>query len=290
MYSSEKALDVARQVISSIVLRKPHRNAERVIPNIYGSVSYTLLFNHEPVSISIDATVTEYPAFCCFLWDESHQVYYNGPRDWWTGSWLSGNSPELRALIEKYDIGLNRPIYFDDELLIERYFTAIAEEFREYQPPDYEMIAGWLNCLFLELRRVQCYGNRAQFRIPPPFLEVRNYLELNLDNPEVTLCHAANHVHLEPSYLSRSFRKYFGISPINYLISRRLSMAAQYLKKTDLPVQEIAAAVGYRELFHFSKIFKKHFGISPAGFRKNTGGISPAAEDGLPSDEPRGMT
>ncbi len=64
------------------------------------------------------------------------------------------------------------------------------------------------------------------------------------------------------------FKQLTGMSTKDYLISFRMSKAHELLKSTGLPVEAIAASVGYHDQFHFSKEFKKVVGQSPSEYRK----------------------
>ena len=72
---------------------------------------------------------------------------------------------------------------------------------------------------------------------------------------------------MSPSYFCTQFKKWFGLSPIDYLIQYRMLHAAHLLADNNLMVSEIALRVGYNDPFLFSKMFKKHFGQSPRAMR-----------------------
>ena len=59
----------------------------------------------------------------------------------------------------------------------------------------------------------------------------------------------------------------YGVSPIDYMVSRRIGEAQNLLNTTSLSVAEIAEAVGYADKNYFARIFRKRAGISPIDFR-----------------------
>lgn len=69
-------------------------------------------------------------------------------------------------------------------------------------------------------------------------------------------------------YLSRSFKKYMGITVMEYINMLRLEQACELLVKTDLGVGEIAENCGYVNKSHFSTLFKRNMGVAPLSFRK----------------------
>ena len=71
-----------------------------------------------------------------------------------------------------------------------------------------------------------------------------------------------------PSYFSRYFKRYMGMSPIRYINEHKMSLAKHLVSTTERPIKEIAAQLGFADQFGFSKKFKACFGSSPSEFRK----------------------
>ncbi len=72
---------------------------------------------------------------------------------------------------------------------------------------------------------------------------------------------------LSQAYFSREFRRTFGESPHQYLLTRRLERAASLLRSTDRPVTEICFAVGLNSLGSFTTSFGRVFGLRPLAYR-----------------------
>ena len=72
---------------------------------------------------------------------------------------------------------------------------------------------------------------------------------------------------LSKSSLTDRFRRQIGTSPMNYLKSRRLHVAADRLIDSRAPVSAVALESGYESESAFSRAFKKEFGQSPAAYR-----------------------
>ena len=71
------------------------------------------------------------------------------------------------------------------------------------------------------------------------------------------------------AYAARLFKRCTGLGVREYAKEKRLSMAAERLKITNLPVKVIAAEFGYQSLPHFTRRFKEQFRLSPTEFRKS---------------------
>ncbi len=91
----------------------------------------------------------------------------------------------------------------------------------------------------------------------------------------ITLQQLADLAHLSPAYFSSTFRRYMGLSPIQYLQRVRLARAKALLADERLSVAAVAAAIGFHDPFYFSRAFRRGEGISPTHYRraKNSAGI-----------------
>jgi iron complex transport system substrate-binding protein len=69
--------------------------------------------------------------------------------------------------------------------------------------------------------------------------------------------------------LQRLFKSHYHMSPLEYMIQVRMEHAKGMLLNTQASIKEIAEAVGYTDVYHFSRYFKKHTGASPVQFRRD---------------------
>ncbi len=68
-------------------------------------------------------------------------------------------------------------------------------------------------------------------------------------------------------HFARVFKSFTGMRPEEFIIRARIDRARQLLHQSTLTVSEIAAALGYADVFFFSRQFKQRAGISPTRFR-----------------------
>lgn len=102
----------------------------------------------------------------------------------------------------------------------------------------------------------------------PPTLaaKVLRYLDQNY-NQDIDLKALEQMFFLSASHISREFRNEYHISPINYVIDKRLSEAKWLLVTTDISVQEISLQMGYENVYYFIRLFTKRVGFSPVDYR-----------------------
>src|SRR4051795_8783165 len=72
---------------------------------------------------------------------------------------------------------------------------------------------------------------------------------------------------LSEAHFSREFRRAFGESPHQYLLTRRLERAAALLRTTDRCVADICMTVGLRSVGSFTTSFGRAYGQSPTEYR-----------------------
>ena len=77
----------------------------------------------------------------------------------------------------------------------------------------------------------------------------------------------ARAAHLSPAHFSREFRRAFGETPHQYLLTRRLERAAALLRHTDRTVADICLTVGLHSIGSFTTSFGRAYGVSPTAYR-----------------------
>jgi AraC-like DNA-binding protein len=72
---------------------------------------------------------------------------------------------------------------------------------------------------------------------------------------------------VSPAHFSRQFRRTFGETPHQYLLTRRLERAAELLRNTDRSVADICMTVGLQSVGSFTTSFRRVYGRSPTEYR-----------------------
>ena len=78
-------------------------------------------------------------------------------------------------------------------------------------------------------------------------------------------------------HLSHTFQREYGISPISYLITRRIREGRHMLENTSYSLSQIAHSIGFSSPSYFSQSFRKAEGMSPAEYRKRARASQAAA-------------
>jgi AraC-like DNA-binding protein len=98
-------------------------------------------------------------------------------------------------------------------------------------------------------------------------LRAKDLIDARYRDP-LDVAEVAQAAHLSPAHFSREFKRAFGETPHQYLLTRRLERAAALLRNTDWSVTEVCLGVGLRSLGSFTTSFTRTFGISPTAYRQ----------------------
>lgn len=99
--------------------------------------------------------------------------------------------------------------------------------------------------------------------------QINNYIRANYNQP-ISLKDLADKLYLSHGYLSRFFKRNYGMSFAEYLTNIRLFHAVDELLYTSTPITRIAYDNGFASVAVFNKVFKAVYGETPSAFRKKS--------------------
>ena len=91
------------------------------------------------------------------------------------------------------------------------------------------------------------------------------------DNVPQSVQRLAQRLGVSDRHVRRIFESRFGISPLQYLQTRRLLSAKHWLTDTRLPVHQIATLSGFASVRRFNAVFSEHYQLNPSALRRNAG-------------------
>jgi len=111
--------------------------------------------------------------------------------------------------------------------------------------------------------RSRCYSNKAQIET---VIGTRHYINNNFDK-ELNL-NLLSHIRFTSKFhLLRIFKKYYGLTPKQFLTDKRIEKAKEYLKD-GMNITETCFATGFESPSSFSTLFKSRTGLTPTEFQK----------------------
>ncbi len=232
-----------------------------------GRRDYLMMLFHQPVAAgtSPNPPLQDFPD-TFMIWPPGKPQYYGHPTERFTHSWIHCDGRRVRTILRRTRLPVLKPFAVADPSRFQQTMLEIHTELVSYVRPDPIIIGNLLENSLQHLARTRV-GSVAAPRVPENLLAVRRFIGTAPSAP-VTLTDLAAMAGMSVPHFSAMFRKTFGLPPMECLIRHRLHHAARLLDNRNLTISEIAAEVGYGDIFHFSKMFKKHFGVSPSDLRK----------------------
>ena len=185
----------------------------------------------------------------------------------WEYAWVEFDGLKAKESLEMAGLTMDSPIYHpgarDLSLELKNEMLYIAQH--SDQSPFHLIGHLYLMLDYLtrsSSKRLIQTGKIRDFYIK----EAISFIEQNFQN-DISVEDIAGFCNLNRSYFGKIFRDTLGKSPQEFLISYRMSKAAELLKLTELSVGDISSAVGYLNQLHFSRAFKKIYGTSPRQWR-----------------------
>jgi AraC-like DNA-binding protein len=140
-----------------------------------------------------------------------------------------------------------------------------------------------LNVRNLLIRYLLDVAHSAEFedqgQISPEILEVMRFVRENLDR-NYMLEDLASRVALSVSRFKARFKEEVGVPPADYVARQKVSRAMDLLRKTGMPITQIATSLGYSSSQYFATAFRRYTGKTPSLARREAyaAGTAPAAD------------
>lgn len=96
---------------------------------------------------------------------------------------------------------------------------------------------------------------------------IKSYIDSNY-NEDIKLEDLSSMAYMNKFHLISEFKQSYRITPIEYLILKRVEVAKNLLISTNHTMEEISAIVGFNSQSYFNQVFKKKVGQTPSQFRR----------------------
>lgn len=153
---------------------------------------------------------------------------------------------------------------------IQLYLRTMLREM-ETKQPGYEIICrNLLDVIFVRLMRrmnVPKLSADVHQSVGRVSKVVQRYIDLHYKET-LTLDDLSCVAHVSKYHVVHTFTKDYGISPMNYLASKRIEEGKELLTTTDYPLSRVAQMLGFSSGSYFSQCFRKAEGISPVEYRR----------------------
>jgi len=99
---------------------------------------------------------------------------------------------------------------------------------------------------------------------------IKEFVDVHISKG-IGISELARLVGLSQFHFIRAFKHSVGLSPYQYVLSERISVAKELLSQRDRSIADVALAVGFSDASQLSRVFRKLVGVTPAAFRRESG-------------------
>ncbi len=183
--------------------------------------------------------------------------------------WVHFTGGNVKNILKSYGIPLNGHVFYTGKFPeYQRLFLEMIQELQLCRPHFEELLSALLGQLFILISRQLNGTHKLADYIQTEMESAIRYFNEHY-NKEIVIDDYAASTHRSTTWFIRSFKQYTGMTPMQYIISARISNAQRLLGSMDYNVTEIASIVGYDNPLYFSRLFKKQTGMAPSEYRKN---------------------
>ncbi len=237
-------------------------------PNGINEYLFLHFWNSFEINLNGEKIITK-PHACIIYKKETPQNYHSSEastHDWFR---MVGNVEEL---LEKYNLKCDVIYYPKNYNFITSLIRKMEVENTTKNNYYIQLCDIYLNELFALLSREVTLENISNTTINLQTKEQLKQLRLQLSlyyDKRWDISSMAKFINLSPSYLYATYKKYYGISPMQDLIAIRMQHALTLLNGTNKTINEISEILGYPNSSHFIRQFTKNMGISPNRYRQS---------------------
>ncbi|MBQ8435779.1 MAG: helix-turn-helix domain-containing protein [Oscillospiraceae bacterium] len=196
------------------------------------------------------------------------QMYYYHAEDKTEVYWVHFTGRHVESILEYYQLPETENIFFTGTSPDYQWmYRQMIQELQLCRPNYEELLSIMLRHIFIMINRYIKEGKKSGSDIQNEIERATHYFNENY-NTQINIDEYARSRHMSSCWFIRSFKQILKVTPMQYILSLRMTNAQNLLESTQYNISEIAEAVGYDNSLYFSRLFHKHIGVSPSEYRK----------------------
>lgn len=196
-------------------------------------------------------------------------VYYIADEnDPWEYCWVGFSGVDASWLLGATGLSSENPVFHCDNIngVVQSFMDVYNANGSELYN-EIEMSGNLYKCLSMIIRES---GNMpGKHRRSADYIDISiRYIEHNYSRP-ISVNDIASSTGVSRSHLYRLFMQELNITPNEYLIQYRISIACKLLRESNINISEAAYSSGFSDPLYFSRVFKKIKGVTPSVYAAN---------------------
>jgi len=192
----------------------------------------------------------------------------------WVEHYIGFRGKIAEELISSSDILRNMnfvKIGFHEEIL--RIYNEIFNEAVNERPGYHQICSGLVIQILGQIISIRKKRSFSHTPLENTIQKACVIIRENLNN-NIRVKDISKELNIEYSKFRKAFKKYTGLSPMQYHMSLRIKQAAYLLNNTDMTSKEISFKLGFSSQYYFSKLFKEKMKKTPQKFRESNSEVS----------------
>lgn len=186
--------------------------------------------------------------------------------------WVHFTGKDVPEILDSYGLGAGENVFYtgtspDYQWL----YRQMIQELQLVRPNYEDLLTLNLRHIFITINRYLQEGRRGGATVHNEVERATHYFNEHYREP-LNIDEYAESRHMSTCWFIRSFKEIVKLTPMQYVISLRMSSAQSLLENTEYNITEVAEAVGYDNPLYFSRLFHKYVGVSPSKYRKSRKG------------------
>lgn len=184
--------------------------------------------------------------------------------------WVHFTGSDVKNILRSYGLTDDKRVFYcGSGLDYQNLFRTMINELQMCKEKYSEMLEMYLKQVFIMLERYFANAARTEpIRVIEEIDKATKYFNEHY-NEDINIEEYTQKNYISISWFIRAFKQCTGSTPMQYILSKRISNAETLLIDHSYNITEIAQIVGYDNPLYFSRIFKKIKGLSPSEYRKN---------------------
>lgn len=183
--------------------------------------------------------------------------------------WVHFTGYQVDTLLDELEIPRNRNVFWVGTLSDCRWMLhQMIRELQLRQSHYEELLRMNLRHLLMLIHRNMQEEEAPEVPFHGEIIQSLTYFERHWQD-NVSIEDYAIRNRMTPCWFRQKFKEYVGCSPLQFIISLRMTNAMNLLENTDYNISQISYAVGYENVSYFRRLFQKHTGMTPGEYQRS---------------------
>ncbi len=184
--------------------------------------------------------------------------------------WVHFTGGNVTNLLRSYGLPDDKKVFYcGSGMEYQTIFRSMINELQMCKESYPEMLEMYLKQIFIMLQRFFQTSSKVSNTQAAEEIDKATIYFNEHYSEEIYVDEYAKEHNISISWFIRNFKHYTGVTPMQYILNKRIYNAEALLQNPQYNITEIANIVGYDNPLYFSRIFKKAKGLSPSEYRKN---------------------